>query len=110
MNIEFQAPNEQVKEWVLSFVRDKLIEFHQSNKDISRAQVYFREEANTNKEVNKVCEIDLTIYGNSLFVQRKAGSFEQASKEVLAELAKKLEAQNRSQNEPPDEITSTVKV
>ena len=109
MNIEFQASQGQVKEWVIDHVREKLMELYHRDKRISRAQVYFREQPDA-EGGSKICEIDLSIYGDSLFVRRKAGSFEQASMEVLKELTEKVDEQIRNQGEPPEEITSTVNV
>jgi HKD family nuclease len=40
---------------------------------------------------DKACEIDLTIRGDSLFVYRKAYSYEKAVREVLDELTQKVE-------------------
>ncbi|MDP4261379.1 MAG: HPF/RaiA family ribosome-associated protein [Bacteroidota bacterium] len=108
MNIGFHAPQGEVKEWVIDHVRQKLMDLYHQDKGITKAQVYFREQPDD--ERNKICEIELMIYGDPLFVHRKAPSFEQASNEVLAELAEKVDEQIRNQGEPPEEITSTVKV
>lgn len=109
MDMEFHTAVGDVKEWVIDHVKQKLIELHHREKEISRAQVYFREESGE-KTGNKICEIDLTIFGSSLFVHRKANSYEQAMHEVLTELTERVEEQVRRQNEPPDEITSSVEV
>lgn len=109
MNIEFQAPQGQVKEWLINHVRNELMKLYHKDKEISRAAVYFREKANDPFH-DRICEIDLAIYGDSVFVHRKADSYEQAAREALAELAQKVDTQMKKQNEPPDEVTSTVKV
>lgn len=108
MNIEFHAPHGEVKEWVINYLKEQLMELHRKDKQVSRAQVYFRDQPGGPEP--KVCEIDLSIYGDSLFVHRNAGSYEQAAREVLAELNRKVDEQIRRQSEPPEEITSTVKV
>ena len=109
MNIEFHEPQGKVKVFVTDYLRDRLIALHRKDKEISRAQVYFRVQPDTSPD-DKVCEIDLTIYGDSLFVHRSASSFEHAMRETLEELEKKIDEQLSRQNEPPDELTSTVKV
>ncbi|MDP4252260.1 MAG: hypothetical protein Q8918_19350 [Bacteroidota bacterium] len=109
MNIEFQTPSQGlVKEWILKSIRDKLVEFHQRDKEISKATVCFKEQAGL-KTGEFVCEILLTIFGDSLFVHRSADSFEQAARLVLTELSEKVDKIIK-QRETPDEITSTVKV
>jgi putative sigma-54 modulation protein len=108
MIIEFQTPQGEVKKWVLDFVRDKLVELHKRDREIVRAQVYFREM--NGKKNEKVCEIDLTIFGDSIFVHRKADSFEKASRMAIDDLTEKIDEQIKKRNEPPDVVTSTVKV
>ena len=109
MTVEFHLPQEKIKEWVIDFVKDKLIEFHHQDKEISRAEVYFKEHA-TEPDGDKVCEIDLTIYGSSFFVHRNAKTFDQASREAIKMLTEEIQAQIKNRTEPPDEVTSTVKV
>lgn len=108
MNIEFHMPHGRVAEKIINAVRDKLISLYRSYKVISRAEVYFKEQGRTDR--NKFCEIDLTIYGSSLSVQRSAGSFEQATGKTLKAIAEKVNEQISRLHEPPDIITSTVKV
>ena len=108
MNIEFHTPRGRVDEADLNFVRDQLMELRLRFKDISRAHVHFRENGEDNKD--RICEIALTIFGSSLFVKRSAGTYQKAAREVLTELREKVGEQVKNQNEPPDEITSTVKV
>ncbi|HEY0678836.1 MAG TPA: HPF/RaiA family ribosome-associated protein [Chitinophagaceae bacterium] len=89
MNIEFHAPHGQVKEWVINYAKDHLMKLHRHDQDISRAQVYFREKADQ-RDGGKICEIELTIPGGSLFVHRQAVNYEQALRKVLEELANKV--------------------
>ncbi|HEU4575277.1 MAG TPA: HPF/RaiA family ribosome-associated protein [Chitinophagaceae bacterium] len=109
MHIEFHTPQGQVKQWIIDFVKEKLLEFYHKDREIARAEVYFKQQGGNDAD-NKVCEITLTIYGNSLFVHRKAATFEQASRETIDELTGKVNEQIRQQNEPPDQTTSTIKV
>ncbi len=108
MNIEFHTPHGQIKEWILNSTRDKLLEFHLRDKEISKATVYFKEQAGPKRE-EYACEILLSIFGDSIFVRRSADSFEQAAMLVLTELSEKVDKIIK-QRETPDEITSTVKV
>jgi len=74
-----------------------LMELHQKDKNISKAQVYFWQQPKTQND-DKACEIDLTIHGDSLFVYRKAYSYEKAAREVLDELTQKIETKIRTQH------------
>jgi len=108
MNIELDIPKGAVKEWVISYASDKLMELHKRDSEISSAKVCFKLPTTDNE--SKICEISLTIYGDSLFVHRKAASFEQAVFDALKDLTLKVDKQISVRNEPPDELTSTVKV
>ena len=107
LNIEIHTPGGKVKEWLTSYVRDTMLELHRKDKNISKAQVYFWQQAKT-KNGDKACEIVLTFQGGSLFVYRKAYSYDKAVREVLDEVVQKVESKIRAQYELPDEITSTV--
>jgi|SRR6516164_6518773 putative sigma-54 modulation protein len=109
MNIEFFAPQDEVNVWVLDYVKEKLLEFHEKDHEISVAAVHFREERGSS-QTKKICEISLTIYGDNIFVHRDADSFEQASQRVIAELSSHVDEQVKRKNEPPDQLTSTVDV
>lgn len=108
MIIEFQAPHGEVESLVYDYLRDQLLVIHEKDKDISRAQVYFR---NMLKEKNPfVCEIELTIYGNSLFAHRDGQSYLEAAKAVIELLTGMVEKQINEGRNPSDKITSTVKI
>lgn len=108
MNIEFQIVQGGVQKGFLNAVRDKLLTLHRKDKEIAKAQVIFREKPE--EEDSKICEVELLIYGGSLYVHRRADSYERAFGEVLEVLADTIEDQLRKQNEPPDEITTTVEI
>jgi hypothetical protein len=109
MTIEFHNPDKEVAEWVIDFVRDKLMEFHARDKEISRAEVYFHKQPMA-ADGEYVCRINITIYGNSFFVRRNKQGYLEAAREVIAELSDLVDQQIKDQKEPPDSITSSVKV
>lgn len=111
MTIEFHAPAGTVNEWVIDDIKKKLTELHKLDKEISRTQVYFRKRPIA-FDGDYVCAIELTIYGSSIMVERSADSYRQAASHVIEELGKKVQEQlqKEKQNEPPDEIYSSVEV
>ena len=108
MNIEFSMPEGMVKEWLVDYVRDKLIELHHENPELSRAHIIFRSHDNTLSE--KICELEIPSYGLPIYIHRAASSFEEAVREVLVDLRDKLLDKVRLRNDPPDIITSTIDI
>lgn len=111
MTIEFQAPAGAVNEWVIDDIKKKLAEFHRQDKEIGRAQVYFRKRPIA-FDGDFTCAIELTVYGSSIMVERSADSYRQAASDVIDELNIKIQEQLQKlkQNEPPEEIFSSVVV
>lgn len=107
MNIEFHAPVKEIKEWVIDNVRDELMKLHQEHKEISRAEVYFKERMN-GLISEKTCEIDLSIFADSIKVRHTANNFDEAAREALIKLNETLDLHLKEKAEPPDEITSTI--
>ncbi len=109
MTIEIHSPNLQVKQEVLTGIEKKLMSLSHLSEKISRAEIFLTEDATLIKQ-NKVCRIRLDIFGDALFVQKNAVSFEKASSDAIKILKKRLKQKAEHKNEPPDEVTSTVKV
>ena len=109
MTIEFFTPQAKVPEHLILFIKEKLMGFYHRDHEIYGAEVVLR-----NQQVNPgndhICEITLSIYGEVLMVHRTADSYLQAAREVLEELSPKVDEFLQRQKEPPDHITSTVRV
>jgi len=109
MTIEFFTPQGEVPEYLILFIREKLMEFYHRDNEIYGAEVVLR-----NQQVNSghdhVCEITLSIYGEVLMVHRTADKYLPAAREVLEELSLKVDEFLQRQKEPPDQIISTVRV
>src|SRR5690242_8317675 len=103
MTLEFHAPKGQVKEWIMIYLMRKLIGLHHFDENISRVQVYLREQEHGLKS----CAVDITIYGDSLFVSRSAYTYEEAVLQVLIECQLKLP---KMKAQPPIQMVSTVSV
>jgi ribosome-associated translation inhibitor RaiA len=109
MTIEFFTPQDEVPEHMIRFIKEKLMGFYHRDYEIYGAEVVLR-----NQQVNPgndhICEITLSIYGEVLMVHRTADNYLQAAREVLQELSLKVDEFLQRQKEPPDQITSTVRV
>lgn len=99
MNIEFNTPRDHVKEWIMTYLLNRMMAMQHRYSFISRAQVDLRE----NPGNEKACEIELTIFQDSVFVQRSAGSFEEACLQAVATIEERLKEiisqQKKGQND-----------
>ena len=109
MTIEFFTPQAKVPEHLILFIKEKLMGFYHRDHEIYGAEVVLR-----NQQVNPgndhICEITLSIYGEVLMVHRTADNYLQAARDVLEELSLKVDEFLLRQKDPPDQITSTVRV
>jgi hypothetical protein len=108
MVIEFYTPEGEVKEWIISFVRDAVMRLYRQHKEISRAEVCFRERQKT-IHVEKICEIELFILNDKLLITGSGTNFDHAARKAIEELDNIIAAKFNT-SEPPDEIVSTVEV
>ena len=109
MNIEVYTPGNEVKEWLVSYVRDVIIAMHDEHNEISRGEIHFRDRT-TEEEAGKVCEINLSIFRNSIDVSGVGNTFDEAAKKAVDDLKKLISQTFKTNSEPPDEIVSTVNV
>ncbi|WP_143773934.1 HPF/RaiA family ribosome-associated protein [Niastella vici] len=110
MIIEIHAPHSEVNESILKPVKEKVLSFSHLIKDIVKAEIILRDDAAAAPQENKICELRLTLYGDSLFVHRRSASFGESACLAVEELEKAVQEQARLQQGLPDQITSTVKV
>ncbi len=110
MTIEFHTAYGKVSEKLVSDMRNEILELSHIYKDISRAEVLLKEDETIIPAENKICEIRLTVYGDDLLVHTRTENFKKSAKEAIKELRKMVKQQVKKQKDPPDEMTSTVKV
>lgn len=110
MTIEFHTAYGKVPEKLVSDIRNEILELSHLNKDISRAEVLLKEDETIIPAENKICEIRLTVYGDDLLAHARTENFKNSAKEAIKELKKMVKQQVKKQKEPPDEMTSSVKV
>ena len=108
MTIDIQEPLHGISESLLSYVKEKVVELSHLNPDISRADVIFHEDS-LEPGREKVCEIRLTVFGDSLFVQRRTDDFERSAIEAIEGIKKDVLQQVSEQNDVPDVVVSTVR-
>ena len=109
MTIEFFTPHGQVPEHIVLFLKEKLMEFYHRDHEIYGAEVVFKIQ-NQSPDSDHVCEVTLSIYGEVLMVHRSANNYLDAARAVISELSLKVDEFLLRQKEPPDQITSTVRV
>jgi len=109
MTIELNIPHNGVQEHLIQFIQHKLLDFHHRDRDISRAEVSLRKQPG-NAESEHVCEITLTMQGDTIMAHRTAADYTQAARDALNTLSEKVDEMVKDQKSPPDTITSTVKV
>ena len=109
MTIEFYTPHGEAPDHIILFIKEKLMEFYHRDNEIYGAEVILKNQP-IGPANDHVCEITLSIYGEVLMVHRSADNYIQAARDVLKELSLKVDEFLQRQKEPPDQITSTVKV
>jgi ribosome-associated translation inhibitor RaiA len=109
MKIEFNLMHVEVSGHIIDFVRDKLMEFHRENAEVANAEVSFRQIPWELKN-NYVCQIVITLFGETLLVQRTTSSYLQSARDVLKEIAIRIEELLKRINEPPEKVITTVEV
>jgi ribosome-associated translation inhibitor RaiA len=109
MTIEFFTPHGEVPEHVILFIKERLMEFYHRDHEIHGAEVVLK-----NKVISPgndhVCEITLSIDGEVLMVHRSADNYIEAARNVLDDLSLKVNEFLQRQKEPPDQVTTTVRV
>jgi len=109
MKIEFSFPHGEVPGLVIEYVKDKLLSYHRDNKEVADAEVIFR----LMPEVEKykfVCMVILSLFGETLVVQRGGNTYLKAAREVLNEIEIKIEEVLKRINELPEEVVSTITI
>ena len=89
MNIIFCSMDDSENYMLQATITQKLRDLHRLYPNMCGAQVNFskhRDKAGT----DKVCEIDLTHYGEPVSVRKQTTSYELAAYEAVAELTRKL--------------------
>jgi mRNA-degrading endonuclease RelE of RelBE toxin-antitoxin system len=109
-DIEFHTAYGKVSESLIDEVRREILSLSHMNRDISRAEVTMKEDETMNPVENKICEIRITVYGDDLLLHSRTSSFRNSAHEAIKELKKLVKEQVKRKQEPPDEMTSTVKV
>lgn len=109
MIIEFHSSYPGVSESLVDTIKERMLLFYHIQKHISRIEIYLRDDLSLLKK-DRVCEIRLTLPGDSIFLHRRADSFEKAAAEAMDELEKQLLEQAAHKDELPEEVTTTVRV
>ena len=84
MTIEIHTPCEGTNEQLITTLKKRVFDLYHFDKKISKAEIFLHE---SEDKVEKYCEIRLSIFRDSIFVSRKARSFQAASEATLNEVA-----------------------
>jgi len=109
MTIEFFTPQGQVPEHIVFYIKEKLMEFYHRDNEIHGAEVVLKQQQ-ISPGIDHVCEVTLSIYGEVLMVHRSARNYLEAARDVIKELSIKVDEFLLRQKDPPDQVTTTVKV
>jgi ribosome-associated translation inhibitor RaiA len=109
MTIEIHAPNLQVNEKTIESIEKNVMRLCHLGENISRAEIFLTQDAASGKE-DKICKVRLSIFGDDLFVSKKAESFGKAAAAATKALKNVLNKKQEVRNGLPDELTSTVDV
>jgi ribosome-associated translation inhibitor RaiA len=110
MTIEFHTAYGKVSEKLVNDLRNEILKLSHLNKDIKRAEVFLKYDTTIIGAENKICDIRLTVYTDNLLAHSRTENFEDSAKEAIKELKRMVKQQVKKQNEPPDELLSSVKV
>ena len=108
MKIEFSFPHGEVPGNVIELVKDKLLGYHKENMEVSDAEVIFRHLPEVDNKY--ICQVILSLFGETLMVQRGAKTYLRAARDVINEIEIRLEEILKRINEPPEEIATTVTI
>jgi ribosome-associated translation inhibitor RaiA len=108
MIIEFHNMAGEVQDWIIGYIRSRLMHLHNKHKTISRVQVSLKRLSGTNYDW-KVCEISLVIDDDFVSTSGNANSYEHAAREAIDELARKIDEYHiNRQTVLPDVLPDTA--
>ena len=110
LTIEFHTAYTKVYKKLIEFIREEITKLANLNKEIVRAEVTLREDKTITSTENKICEVRLTVYGDTITAHCRTESFKMSAVDVLGKLRKKVKDQVKNQKDVPDVKISTVKV
>jgi ribosome-associated translation inhibitor RaiA len=109
MTIEFFTPHGEVPEYIITFIKEKLMVFYHRNPAIDEAKVVLRRQ-HINVGIDHVCEITLDLCGESLMIHRSGDCYLQAAREVINEIATQVDSSDGRRNDLPENLVTTVTV
>lgn len=109
MNIEFNTTPGLLSEKLVREIRNAVMELYHINKKITKAEVLLHHDKKVIPADNKICEIKLSIFGESLMAHSREESFEAAARETIRELRRLLKQQVKRYNMPAEQITSSAR-
>jgi len=109
MIIEIYTHQNEVPEHIIFYLKGKLMDFYHRDNQIDKTEVVLRHR-HINEANEYVCEVTLSLHGETLLIHRSGESYLQAIREVLRELSLKINEFLQREKDLPEEIISTVRV
>jgi ribosome-associated translation inhibitor RaiA len=110
MKIEFQTPFKGVPENLVKEISAELMKLSHLNKSISLAYVLLKTDDKIIGAENKICEIKLTVFAEAITAKSRTENFSTSAKETMKELKRMVMQQVKRQQQPQEDIVSSVKV
>lgn len=82
MTVDIHSPHLKAGSALIRSIEEKVVALSHLNKNILRAEVYLHADKELKKK-NRICEIRVDIFGDTLFVRRVSDKFEKATSSVL---------------------------
>lgn len=89
MIIEFYMPDRGVNDATVVYVRDEIMKLHKQHKNISRADISFRQKIRRASS-EQICEISLFISGSTVTAKGICKNFDHACKKAVTTLNENL--------------------
>jgi hypothetical protein len=109
MNIEFYTPSKGVSDSLVAFIRDTILQLHKQHNELSKAEVSFKEKKKI-VTTQKICEINLPLFKNSISVIAAADNYEKAGRKAIRQLYDAIAARFKTNHTvntelPHEEVT-----
>jgi hypothetical protein len=109
MNIEFYTPCKEVKESLITYVRDAILQLHKQHKELSKAEISFKEKRKI-VATQKVCEISLSPFKDGFIITAAADNYEKAGRKAIQQLQDAIATRFKTNMQPENKVVIPAEV